>query len=682
MSGPLGNLPGMAFDPVRNRYFPIPKVSAHNPNQTEEDTRPRPASASAPGYRPNMGSRGGPSSSAYPGGQSRQPPISSSSSSSSSRNPQAQPQPRAPYNFQLRASSRSTSGDNPSRYPDSAGIDPRYQYTRRQGNRNIPAGVHPAPSAPIYRTNDSGARGSERPSISITLPVPSAVRRNATADPNPNANSNFNSSANVIPIPDPNANLRPSQNRRQESGQTPRMRSFEDVTSGRSRSGPGSGSGCYPSDPHDDIYGQKAGGKRGRSSESSQSGYKATGGSERVSRIRKGRLGVKYGGGGGGGLYESDRHVKAQISALSDLQLNQVHHACECRGELITSYKSSGDEAYYATTDHGTMIIHSSAGRTSAFNVCAEKLVGVHCDVPRLVMMAIAGGPEPHLHLFKRDPEMLDHVFMTHSELDLNRAEIYGLSSFDDVCTLGSTKSISTISYSSYLGSKNRKLPSDALTVHQSSRDLVFVGQRNGSVGLEDLRTPPTPSAIMQNVVAQTTNRKAIVGVKRLDDAAVPWGLAVSGMGHELMIFDIRYNAQPLRRFEGHFNTFHTQVAMTTSPDDKIIVASGSDRRIRAWSTLTAEPIFPPYSQPTISPPSSPGRERQKGRGYGGHRNDSGSGGVLGEEGDAWDQKWQESELDNPLYGVFENKITHLSVTEGMGLDVVHKGELMRFGRK
>ncbi|WVQ94155.1 hypothetical protein IAU59_001233 [Kwoniella sp. CBS 9459] len=643
MSGPLGNLPGMAYDSVRNRYFPIPKISAHNPNQTEEDTRPRPASASDPVYRP-VGLNTTPNSPGYPAGPSRlpRPPASGYAPdlSSSSRSRGYQPQSQA----QAQSSSRSGTHQG----SNLAEINARWQNIRQQGNRDprdVPDRVRPPQSSRTSGDDDRASAGRSR--------VPS--RRNANFDRD-------TPTSNLTPGLRPGSRFGPALN----ATISPRMRSLDEVNIGTSQSG------CVSSDAYDVILGQKVGAKRGRSREGDgQSVHPVAGGSDRVSRIRKGRLGVRYGG--GAGLTEGDRHVKTQTAALSDLQLNQVHHACECRGEIITSYKSFGHDAYYATTDHGTMIIHSSVGRTSAFNVCAEKLVGVHCDVPRLVMMAIAGGPEPHLHLFKRDPEMLDHVFMTHSELDLKRAEIYGVSSFDDVCTIGSSKSISTISYSSYLGSKNRKLPSDALAVHQANRDLVFVGQRNGHVGLEDLRTPSTPSTAMQNVVAGTMNRKAIVGVKRLDDAAVPWGLVVSGMSHELMLFDIRFNARPLRQFEGHFSTFHTQMGMATSPDDKVLFAAGTDRRIRAWSTLSGDPILPPHPPstsisgwPFIEAEAEAGKRRC----------------IGGVWGDTEQEQKEEQAHDNPLSRVFESRITHLSVTEDMGLDVVHKGELMRFGRK
>jgi WD repeat-containing protein 21A len=85
----------------------------------------------------------------------------------------------------------------------------------------------------------------------------------------------------------------------------------------------------------------------------------------------------------------------------------------------------------------------------------------------------------------------------------------------------------------------------------------------------------------MPNVVAAMPGRKAIVGVKRLKDSAVPWGLAASAMGDEvgvawtqcpfwanltgqMLIFDVRFGREPLHRLEGHVNNFHQNLVSVT----------------------------------------------------------------------------------------------------------------------
>lgn len=41
MAGPLGDLPGMTFDPIRNRYFPTPPVPAASAGPSRRSIQPR-----------------------------------------------------------------------------------------------------------------------------------------------------------------------------------------------------------------------------------------------------------------------------------------------------------------------------------------------------------------------------------------------------------------------------------------------------------------------------------------------------------------------------------------------------------------------------------------------------------------------------------------------------------------
>ncbi|WWC57597.1 uncharacterized protein I303_100129 [Kwoniella dejecticola CBS 10117] len=539
MSGPLGNIPGMTYDPARNRYFPTPKGPIVIP--TEEDTRslPSPISGLGPSRYSSTLSASASAFSSFSSnaGSSRLDPRTGSHTrmhmAMNRSHAQAQAQGQAQSQQQMRS--------------------------QEQVQNRVYAN-HPR------RTDQM--RNIEQ----LTLPQPEC----------------FSVNANLMK---------------------------------RNRSGSGSAFGKMD--------------ERSRLS--------------RVGKIRKtGRFGIRYGGAAG-----QDKHLSTQDQILSDLEMDVEHHACGCHGEIITSYKAFGDEAYYATTDHGKLIMHHKNGNTAIFSVCAQNLVGLHHDVPRLTMIAIAGGPDPHLHIFKRDPENLDNVFMSHSELDLHRSEIYGVSSFDDICTIGGAKAITTVDYTSGVRSTPRRLPSDALALHQVSRDLVYVGQRSGNVSLEDLRV----NTRHQNVVASTVKGKAVVGVKRLDDSAVPWGCIVSGMSHEMLLFDVRYGDKPLRVFEGHFNTFHSNVALATSPDDKTLFASSSDRRIKAWSTITGNPLIPmPKSKISAS--------------------DFSRTGTCGLSNHA------QAEDENPLTRVFKHRVSHLDVNDELGLDVVVKGDLLRFARK
>lgn len=102
---------------------------------------------------------------------------------------------------------------------------------------------------------------------------------------------------------------------------------------------------------------------------------------------------------------------------------------------------------------------------------------------------------------------------------------------------------IHTLSYDSqHLKWSSRKLPSDPLALHHVDANLVFAGLRNGTAHLVDLRAQPSaPGQIVRSLAG-----KAIVGVKKVDDGTVPFGLAVSAMNSEVS-FLLRWGRPPPR---------------------------------------------------------------------------------------------------------------------------------------
>lgn len=137
------------------------------------------------------------------------------------------------------------------------------------------------------------------------------------------------------------------------------------------------------------------------------------------------------------------------------------------------------------------------------------------------------------------------------------------------------------------LSFNTRRMPSDPLKVHQYTRDIVFAGLRNSSILMEDLRTPSGKP----NIITTLPRGRAVTGIKRLQDSAVPWGLLASGLDNQLVIYDLRFPKQPLRELADHVNVFHTTLGMATSPDDTVVFHGGCDKRLRAWSTVTGERI-------------------------------------------------------------------------------------------
>lgn len=61
----------------------------------------------------------------------------------------------------------------------------------------------------------------------------------------------------------------------------------------------------------------------------------------------------------------------------------------------------------------------------------------------------------------------------------------------------------------------------------------------------------------------------------------------------QLLIYDTRFGRSPLHTLPDHINTYHGNLGLATTPDSRFLFASGSDRRIGLWSTLTGERIHP-----------------------------------------------------------------------------------------
>lgn len=121
----------------------------------------------------------------------------------------------------------------------------------------------------------------------------------------------------------------------------------------------------------------------------------------------------------------------------------------------------------------------------------------------------------------------------------------------------------------------------------------------------------------------------------------------------------MRFSDKPLHTFQGHINNYQTQVvclhplfpvpsftpnslseqSTALSPSGTHLFASGSDNRIRAYSLLTGSPLTP------------------------------------------WPEDEYHQQEENPLVKEFEDKITGLSVRDDLGLDVVVKGQLLRFAK-
>ena len=97
-------------------------------------------------------------------------------------------------------------------------------------------------------------------------------------------------------------------------------------------------------------------------------------------------------------------------------------------------------------------------------------------------------------------------------------------------CFAAQERGITTVDYARSFTSRLRELKSDCHCVEHVDRNLVYAGLRNASILLEDLRVRPK----MPNVIARTLKGKAVVGVMKMNEGVVPWGLAVTAMSNEV----------------------------------------------------------------------------------------------------------------------------------------------------
>jgi WD repeat-containing protein 21A len=171
-------------------------------------------------------------------------------------------------------------------------------------------------------------------------------------------------------------------------------------------------------------------------------------------------------------------------------------------------------------------------------------------------------------------------------------------------------------------------MPSDPFRLHQTSTDLVYAGLRSGSIVVDDLRTPQNRTL----TVGVLPTQRLVTGVRRLNDAAVPYGLVAAGLDSQLVLFDVRFSTQPLLQFAGHVNPSIPTMGFATSPDDTVVFAGGSDHRLRAWVTVTGEPLRP--------------RSRDK---------------------------------KNPLVFNFEHLVEHIDISPNLTVRTANKGDILRF---
>ena len=71
------------------------------------------------------------------------------------------------------------------------------------------------------------------------------------------------------------------------------------------------------------------------------------------------------------------------------------------------------------------------------------------------------------------------------------------------------------------------------MAVHHHDHNIVYAGLRNSRIHVEDLRVRGGRTS---SAIAKLDRGKAVIGIKRLKDSAVPYGLVASGMNNEVSL--------------------------------------------------------------------------------------------------------------------------------------------------
>ncbi|CAE6415645.1 unnamed protein product [Rhizoctonia solani] len=142
------------------------------------------------------------------------------------------------------------------------------------------------------------------------------------------------------------------------------------------------------------------------------------------------------------------------------------------------------------------------------------------------------------------------------------------------------------------MGMRTLHTGSDVMSLYKKQKDIVYTGERSGTIRLFDLRSDSvstgSPLVKMDSMV---TN----VEVYR------DWEMIVAAAKGDMRSFDMRFmrtepggKTKPLLEFIGHKNTHMHDLGFEVLPSGDFVIAAGIDKRIRAWSTRTGEQVPSP----------------------------------------------------------------------------------------
>lgn len=143
-----------------------------------------------------------------------------------------------------------------------------------------------------------------------------------------------------------------------------------------------------------------------------------------------------------------------------------------------------------------------------------------------------------------------------------------------------------------------KKVKSSVFASHipKSQPEMCWIGSRNGKVHLEDWRQPT------HNIANEFIQSSSVYKIQTLDNVRTGHELVTIAMDGSVDIWDARHptrkrksgRKRPLYSLNGHVNESSRHLGFDIDAENQLLMASGSDSRVRIWSIDNRNSTFDP----------------------------------------------------------------------------------------
>lgn len=182
--------------------------------------------------------------------------------------------------------------------------------------------------------------------------------------------------------------------------------------------------------------------------------------------------------------------------------------------------------------------------------------------------------------------------------------DLFWSSDIDDLCNtivVGGDKKLYRLNNTFQL-MQSRKMKSSVFACHilKSQPDHCWIGLRNGKIYMEDWRCPVTPKdKAKQHDFEQSSS---VYKIQTLDHVRTGHELVTLAMDGSIDVWDARQPTKkrrsrrrsPLYSLKGHVNASSRHLGFDMDTENQLLMASGSDHRVRIWSLQRRNNTFDP----------------------------------------------------------------------------------------